>query len=355
MTASVIENVAIIGSGPAAWTAAIYAARANLNPILFEGEPVGVDIPGGQLMTTTDIENYSGFPEPISGPELMERMKAQAMRYGVRVVSELIVKVDLQVRPFRLKPHYGDEIAAHTIIVATGAKAKWLELPNELRLAQSGGGVSACAVCDGALPAFRNKVLAVVGGGDTAMEEATYLTKFAKEVAIIHRRDAFRASKVMANRVLSHPKISIHWNKQVDDVLGDDSIEGVRLVDTVTGERSDLPVGGLFVAIGHEPNTKFLEGQLDLTPHGYIKVAPWRTATSVTGVFAAGDVIDDYYRQAITSAGTGCMAALEAERWLAHHHVPGAESPVMDTSETLLTASEGRPAAAGTGSQGYAP
>jgi thioredoxin reductase (NADPH) len=353
MTTPATENVVIIGSGPAAWTAAIYAGRANLDPLLFEGEPVGAEIPGGQLMLTTDIENYPGFPEPLSGPELMDRMKAQALRYGVRVVSERVVKADLRARPFRLKPSYGDPVETHTVIVATGAKAKWLEVPNEMRLAQSGGGVSACAVCDGALPAFRNKVLAVVGGGDTAMEEAMYLTKFAAEVVVIHRRDSFRASKVMANRVLAHPKVRVLWNKQVVDVLGDGAIEGLRLADTVTDEPSELKVGGLFVAIGHEPNTKFLEGQLELTPHGYIKVAPWRTATSVTGVFAAGDVIDDYYRQAVTSAGTGCMAALEAERWLAHHHVPGAESPVLDTSETLVAANESARGAAATGNGGF--
>jgi thioredoxin reductase (NADPH) len=336
------ETIAIIGSGPAAWTAAIYAARANLNPVVFEGEPVGTDVPGGQLMNTTDIENYPGFPEPVTGPELMERLKAQAVRYGTRVVSELIASVDFGTHPFRLKPNYSEEIAALTVVVATGAKAKWLELPNELRLAQSGGGVSACAVCDGALPFYRNRVLGVVGGGDTAMEEAMYLTKFASEVVIMHRRDAFRASKVMANRVLTHPKIRVEWNTRVADVVGGDIISGVVLEDTVTGARRELELGGLFVAIGHEPNTKFLDGQLELTPHGYIKVAPWRTSTNVPGVFAAGDVIDDYYRQAITSAGTGCMAALEAERWLAHHGI--GESPVLETAEAPIAASPDEPA-----------
>ena len=331
------ERLVVVGSGPAAWTAAIYAARAQLHPIVFEGEPVGTDIPGGQLMNTTDIENFPGFPEPVTGPELMEKLKAQAERYGTRVVSELVASVDFSSRPFRLKPNYSEEIEALTVIVATGAKAKWLELPNEMRLAQTGGGVSACAVCDGALPHFRNRVLGVVGGGDTAMEEAMYLTKFASEVVIIHRRDAFRASKVMANRVLSHPKIRVEWNTRVADVLGDDVITGVVLEDMRTGERRELSLGGLFVAIGHEPNTKFLGGQLDLTPHGYVKVQPWRTETSVAGVFAAGDVIDDYYRQAITSAGTGCMAALEAERWLAHHGI--GESPVLETAEGPVPAS----------------
>jgi thioredoxin reductase (NADPH) len=335
------HELVIIGSGPAAWTAAIYAGRANLNPVLYEGEPVGIDLPGGQLMLTTDIENFPGFPEPISGPALMDRMKEQALRYGVRVESELIVEADLSQRPFLLKPNYGAPIRAHAVILATGAKAKWIGLENELRLAQIGGGVSACAVCDGALPHFRNKVLAVVGGGDTAMEEATYLTKFASEVLVIHRRDSFRASKAMASRVLNHPKIRVLWNTQVVDVLGDDVIEGVRLKDTVTGDERDLAVGGLFVAIGHEPNTGFLKGQLETTPHGYVVTTPGRTATSVPGVFAAGDVIDDYYRQAITSAGTGCMAALEAERYLAHHGI--GESPVVETSETVVCAADAAP------------
>jgi thioredoxin reductase (NADPH) len=326
-----VENAVIIGSGPAAWTAAVYAARANLNPLVFEGEPVGTEIPGGQLMLTTDIENFPGFPEGITGPELMDRMKAQALRYDTRVISELITSIDLGQFPFTLYPSYGEPVRALTVIVATGAKAKWIGLDNEMRLAMNGGGVSACAVCDGALPFYRNKVLAVVGGGDTAMEESLYLTKYASEVVIIHRRDKFRASKVMADRVLGHKKVRVIWNTQLTDIVGDDEIKSLKLKNTVTGEESELDVGGLFIAIGHEPNTKFLNGQLDLTPHGYIKVAPWRTATSVNGVFAAGDVIDDYYRQAISSAGTGCMAALEAERWLAHQGI--GESPILETAE----------------------
>jgi thioredoxin reductase (NADPH) len=334
MSATRPENIVIIGSGPAAWTAAIYAARANLNPIVFEGEPVGTELPGGQLMLTTDIENFPGFPEAVSGPELMDRMKAQAVHHGTRVVSELVQSVDFTQRPFRVVPNYSAPITAHTVIVATGAAAKWIGLDNELRLAQAGGGVSACAVCDGAMPFYRNKRLAVVGGGDTAMEEAMYLTKFASEVVVIHRRDSFRASKVMASRVMSHPKVKVIWNARVIDVLGDDFITGLRLEDMVTGASSSLEVGGLFVAIGHTPNTKFLGGQVETTEHGYIKVAPWRTATSIDGIFAAGDVIDDYYRQAITSAGTGCMAALEAERWLAHHGI--GESPVVENAETTV-------------------
>jgi thioredoxin reductase (NADPH) len=319
MSASTLENVVIIGSGPAAWTAAIYAARANLNPLVFEGEPVGTELPGGQLMLTTDVENFPGFPEALSGPELMERIKAQAVHHGTRVVSELVKQVDFSQRPFTITPNYAGPVLAHTVIVATGAAAKWIGLESEMRLAQIGGGVSACAVCDGAMPFYRNKRLAVVGGGDTAMEEAMYLTKFASEVVIIHRRDSFRASKVMANRVLNHPKVRVLWNSRVSEVLGSDFITGLKIENAVTGEASEIEVGGLFVAIGHTSNTTFLGGQLDVTEHGYIKVSAWRTATNVDGVFAAGDVIDDYYRQAITSAGTGCMAALEAERWLAHH------------------------------------
>jgi thioredoxin reductase (NADPH) len=334
MTESRPENIVIIGSGPAAWTAAVYAARANLRPVVFEGEPVGTELPGGQLMLTTEIENFPGFPEPITGPDLMANMKAQAVRYGTRVVQELVKSVNLSVRPFVITPNWSAPITAHTIVVATGAAAKWIGLPDEIRLAQIGGGVSACAVCDGALPFYRSKVLGVVGGGDTAMEEAMYLTKFASEVVIIHRRDSFRASKVMANRVLSHPKIRVIWNATVTRVLGDDVITGVELTDTLTGATSHQELGGLFVAIGHAPNTGFLKGQLELTEHGYVKVESWRTSTNVPGVFAAGDVIDDYYRQAITSAGTGCMAALEAERWLSHLGI--GESPVLETAEAIV-------------------
>jgi thioredoxin reductase (NADPH) len=325
------ENIVIIGSGPAAWTAAIYAARAQLSPLVFEGEVQGTELPGGQLMLTTEIENFPGFPSPITGPDLMAAMREQAERYGTRIVSELVTDVDLSAHPFQVTSSYRGSVTARTLVIATGAKAKWIGLPNELRLAQSGGGVSACAVCDGALPHYRNKVLAVVGGGDTAMEEALYLTKFASKVIVIHRRDTFRASKVMAERLLGHAKVEVRWNTVVSDVIGDIEVESLQLTDTVSGGISSLDIGGLFVAIGHEPNTKFLDRQLDLTLHGYIKVAPWRTATSVHGVFAAGDVIDDYYRQAITSAGTGCMAALEAERWLAHHGM--GESPILETAE----------------------
>ncbi|HSJ14191.1 MAG TPA: thioredoxin-disulfide reductase [Longimicrobiales bacterium] len=328
-----LEQVVIIGSGPAAWTAAIYAARANLEPIVYEGEPSREMIPGGQLMWTTDIENYPGFPESVGGQDLMDRMKAQALRFGTRAEMENIVSVEFGRRPFVLQPTYGDAFEARAVIVATGARANWLGLPNEERLARTGGGVSACAVCDGALPAFRNQVLAVVGGGDSAMEEATYLSKYAREVLLIHRRDEFRASKVMVERALSNPKIRVEWNTQVVEVLGDGFVTGLRVRDTGTGAERELAVGGLFVAIGHTPNTEFVRGQVELHPSGYIKVVPGRTCTSVDGVFAAGDAADDYYRQAVTAAGTGCMAALEAERWLAHQGVAEAVSPVLETAE----------------------
>jgi thioredoxin reductase (NADPH) len=290
------ETLAIIGSGPAAWTAAIYAARANLDPVVYEGEPSREMIPGGQLMWTTDIDNFPGFHEGVDGQGLMERMKAQAVRFGTRVVSENIASVDFSQRPFTLRPSWSEPVQAQAVIVATGARAIWLDVPNESRLAQSGGGVSACAVCDGALPFFRNKVLAVVGGGDSAMEEATYLTKFAQQVVIIHRRDSFRASKVMAERALNHPKIRVEWNSEVTAVVGEDEITGIIVRDTISGEERTLEVGGLFVAIGHTPNTAFLDGQIATTPKGYIQTpVSWRTETNVEGVFAAGDVIDEYY------------------------------------------------------------
>jgi len=312
------ETVVIIGSGPAGWTAAIYAARANLEPLVFEGAGSRTMIPGGQLMFTTEVENFPGFKDGITGQDLMMEMRAQAQRFGTRILMEDIVEVDFSVRPFYLKSSRGTEVRAESVIVATGANAKWMGVPNEERLAHSGGGVSACAVCDGALPHFRNQVLAVVGGGDSAMEDALYLTKFAREVVIIHRRNQLRASKIMQERALSNEKIRVEWNKVVTEVLGDDVITGLRLRDTVTGEESELEVGGLFVAIGHSPNTEFLQGHVQLKDNGYVATpVPWRTATSVPGVYAAGDVMDDYYRQAVTAAGTGCMAALEAERWLA--------------------------------------
>ncbi|MGH7482491.1 MAG: thioredoxin-disulfide reductase [Longimicrobiales bacterium] len=330
------ETLVIIGSGPAGWTAALYAARADLRPLVFEGEPGRTMLPGGQLMMTTDVEYYPGFPDGLTGPELMERMKDQAVRFGARTTSETIVALDASTHPFVLTPSYGDPVKALSVIVATGANAKWLGVPNEERLAQGGGGVSACAVCDAALPGYRNRVLAVVGGGDTAMEEALYCTKFASEVLVIHRRDELRASPIMAQRAREHPKIRFLWNTVVREVLGYEHITGLKLEDTQTGKRTDIEVGGLFVAIGHRPNTEFLRDVLELTPHGYVKTRPWRTATNVEGVFAAGDVMDDYYRQAVTAAGTGCMAALEAERWLAHHGL--GESPVLETAEAPVEA-----------------
>jgi thioredoxin reductase (NADPH) len=332
------ENLVIIGSGPAAWTAAIYAARANLNPVVYEGGISREMIPGGQLMWTTDIENFPGFAEPVGGQELMDRMRTQAQRFGTRVVSDDIVRVDFSGHPFHLVTSSGDVAMAWAVIIATGARANWLGLHNEERLARSGGGVSACAVCDGALPAFRGRRLVVAGGGDSAMEEATYLSKYASEVVIVHRRDAFRASKVMVNRALANPKIRVEWNSRIVEVVGEDFITGVVLEDTISGEQRELECGGLFVAIGHTPNTDFLRGHVALEASGYVTTpSPWRTVTSVPGVFAAGDVMDAYYRQAITAAGTGCMAALEAERWLAHHNVGDAEVPVLETVDAPST------------------
>ena len=318
------EKVVIIGSGPAGWTAAIYAARANMEPLVFEGAASRTMIPGGQLMFTTDVENYPGFPEGITGQEMMMAFRAQAERFGTRIVTEDIVQVDFDAEPRRLTASGGTVVEADTVIIATGANAKWLDVPGEEELARGGGGVSACAVCDGALPFFRDKRLAVVGGGDSAMEEALYLTNFASEVVIIHRRDEFRASPIMADRALSHPKIRVLWDTVVEEVVaaevgGFKEIGHLRLKNRRTEEESTLEVGGLFVAIGHDPNTAFLGGQIDLKENGYIQVPnPGRTETNVQGVFAAGDCTDDYYRQAVTAAGTGCMAALDAERWLAH-------------------------------------
>jgi thioredoxin reductase (NADPH) len=319
MTETMKERLVIVGSGPAGWTAAIYAARANLDPLVLEGQGSRTMIPGGQLMFTTDVENYPGFPEGVTGPEMMMGFKKQAERFGTRVFSEDVVEVDFGVYPRVLRTSGGKEIHADAVILATGANAKWMGLPNEERLARTGGGVSACAVCDGALPVFRDQVLAVVGGGDSAMEEALYLTNFAREVIVIHRRDELRASKIMGDRAKENPKIRFLWNSVVEEVLGQDAITGLRVKNVLSDEVHDVEVGGLFVAIGHQPNTDFLEGQVELEESGYVALTKgWRTETSVPGVFAAGDVMDDYYRQAVTAAGTGCMAALEAERWLAH-------------------------------------
>lgn len=310
MSNSLHTNVAIIGSGAAGYTAAIYAARANLSPVIIQGSQ-----PGGQLTITTDVENFPGFENGILGPELMETMGKQAERFGTKMVYDMVVKVDLHATPKVLQLESGDTITADSVIVATGATAKLLGLPSESEL--MGYGVSACATCDGFF--FGGKKIAVVGGGDSAMEEANFLTKFASEVTLIHRRDEFRASKIMVDRTLANPKVKVLYNKGVDEVLGskDGGVTGLRLRDTVTGEVSDFATEGLFLAIGHVPNTQIFQGVLDLKESGYIKVTPGTTRTNVEGVFAAGDVADDSYRQAITAAGSGCMAALDAERWLA--------------------------------------
>ena len=322
------EQVVIIGSGPAGWTAAIYAARAQLSPLVIEGAGSRTMIPGGQLMFTTEVENYPGFPEGVTGIQMMTDFREQAVRFDTRVITEDVAEVDFSVRPFLLKTSGGTEIESDAVIIATGANANWIGLDNEERLAQSGGGVSACAVCDGALPHFRNQVIAIVGGGDSAMEDALYMAKFAKEVVVVHRREELRASKIMQERAFAEEKIRFEWNQTVVDVLGDDVITAVRLRNSVTDEERELEVGGLFVAIGHDPNTAFLNGQVALKDNGFVETPiSWRTTTSVPGVFAAGDVMDDFFKQAVTAAGTGCMAALEAERWLSHG---GAESATVD-------------------------
>ncbi|MFG0256494.1 MAG: thioredoxin-disulfide reductase [Phycisphaerales bacterium JB043] len=315
-----MEQLVIIGSGPAGWTAAIYAARANLDPVVYTGVPKqdpAPILPGGQLMLTTDVENYPGFPEGVAGPEMMDKFQTQAERFGTRVIMEDIESCDFSSRPFRLTTSEDQVVEAASVIIATGATANWLGLENEMRLATSGGGVSACAVCDGALPIFRDQPLAVVGGGDTAMEEAMYLTKFASRVFVIHRRDELRASKAMQERFLKQPNAEVLWNKVVVDVLGEDAITGVELEDTKTGERSTLDVRGLFVAIGHTPATGFLrDSGLEFDDSGYIILPGRSSRTNIEGVFAAGDVADSEYRQAVTAAGMGCQAAIDAERWL---------------------------------------
>lgn len=344
------EHVVIIGSGPAGWSAAIYASRASLQPVVFEGTIQPDMIPLGQLAFTTEVENYPGFPAgnirafvesavaadrhynlppppkghethyAIQGVELVELIKQQAINFGTRVIGEDVVDIDVSRRPFVIRSSEGRTVEAHSVIIATGARANYIGLPSENAFKNKG--VSACAVCDGALPGFRNKPLAVVGGGDSAVEEATYLTKFASVVYLIHRRDQLRASKIMAQRALSNPKIQPVWNSVVEECVGENWLRALRLRNTVDGSINELPVSGMFVAIGHTPNTGFLNGKLEMNDKGYLKLAkPFRTWTSVEGIFAAGDVADDYYRQAITSAGTGCMAALDAERWLAEHGI----------------------------------
>ena len=351
------EKVVIIGSGPAAWTAAIYAARATLEPLVFQGNPyddknrLNGTLPLGQLALTTEVENFPSWPagdtrqylktalkeedpdfpywvsadkpQPthgINGPELVALMRQQARNFGTRIESKDVVKVDLQKKPFTITTHDGETVEALTLIIATGARANYLGLPSEDRFKNKG--VSACAVCDGFLPRFREKPIVVVGGGDSAVEEASYLTKFASKVHLFVRRDKLRASKIMADRALANTKIDILWHHEVDEVLGDDKqgVTAIRAFNNQTGKKNELSAAGLFLAIGHTPNTGFLGGQLETTPQGYLKwTTLGRTYTSVEGVFAAGDVADDYYKQAISAAGTGCMAALDAERYLGHH------------------------------------
>ena len=308
-----MQNVVIIGSGPAAHTAAIYSARAQLKPLVFEGMMAGGVAAGGQLTTTTDVENYPGFPDGIQGPELMLKMRAQSVKCGAVIKTVTVDKVDLSSRPFKV--FAGKEtVETKSIIISTGATAKRLGIAGEEKLWQKG--ISACAVCDGALPFFRNKVLVVIGGGDTAVEESAYLTKYASKVIVLVRRDVLRASKVMQERLTSNEKIQIMWNTQAVEVLGDNVVAQIKVVNNKTSEESLIDAGGLFYAIGHQPNTAFLEGQINLDDSGYIVTKPGTTHTNVEGVFACGDVQDKIYRQAITAAGTGCMAALEAERFL---------------------------------------
>jgi thioredoxin reductase (NADPH) len=305
------ERLVIIGSGPAGYTAAVYAARAMLDPLMLSGFE-----PGGQLMITTDVENYPGFAAPIQGPWLMEQMRAQAAHVGARIEGEYVTRLDLSRRPFHIECDSGRALTADAVILATGAKAKWLELPSEQ--AFKGYGVSACATCDGFF--FRGKNVVVIGGGNSAVEEALYLSNIAAHVTVIHRRDSFRAEKILQDRLLQRPNVKVKWNCVVEEILGGGEplgVNGVRVHNARTGSHEDIPADGVFVAIGHAPASELVRGQLTLKPNGYVQTAPGSTATSVDGVFAAGDVADDVFRQAVTAAGLGCMAALEAERWLA--------------------------------------
>ncbi len=307
-------RVLIVGAGPAGYTAAIYAARANLMPIMVAGLQ-----PGGQLMITTDVENYPGFATGIQGPELMGRMAEQAEHVGTRIIQDMIVSVDFTRRPFRATGDSGDVYEADSVIIATGAQARWLGLHNEARL--QGFGVSACATCDGFF--FRGRDVAVIGGGNTAVEEALHLTHHADRVTVIHRRGSFRAEKILQSRLFANPKVDVIWNATVEDILGDASVEGLRIRDVATGRDRTLPVSGVFIAIGHTPTTAAFRGQVALDDEGYVVTAPGTTRTSVPGVFAAGDVQDKIWRQAVTAAGTGCMAALEAEKWLSEQESSG--------------------------------
>jgi thioredoxin reductase (NADPH) len=331
------KDVVIIGSGPAGLTAAIYTARANLKPLLVDApaDAAKQTTPGGQLMITTDVENYPGFAEGIEGPELMEEFRKQAERFGTEFLETWITEVDLSERPFVLYTN-GPTIITQTLIIASGASAKWLGIPGEAKVPDGfgGHGVSACATCDGPLPAFRNKTLIVVGGGDTAMEEATFLTRYAAKVYVVHRRDKLRASKIMQEKAFRNEKISFIWNSAVEEILGTsaEGVTGVRLRDLLTGEQRVFPCAGVFVAIGHKPNTELFKGQLEMDAVGYLKTSGHSTATNIPGVFACGDVQDSIYRQAVTAAGTGCMSALDAERFLDHLPVemPSGEEITVD-------------------------
>ena len=324
MTQARTVRVAIIGSGPAGWTAAIYAARASLNPVVIAGIQ-----PGGQLTITTDVENYPGFAETIQGPWLMEQMQAQALHVGTEVIHDIVVSADLSQRPFRLKLDGGEEILAETVIISTGAQAKWLGLESEA--AYQGFGVSACATCDGFF--YRGKNVVVVGGGNTAVEEALFLTNFAAKVTVVHRRDEFRAEKILQDRLFAHPKIEVIWNVAVEEILGvvdgvARNVTGVRLKNVQDGSTQEIPADGVFIAIGHAPASDLFKGQLETNSGGYIRVKPGTAQTAIEGVWAAGDVTDDVYRQAVTAAGMGCMAALEASRFLAEEDHAKANHPI---------------------------
>ena len=335
MSDPTVENLVIIGSGPAGYTAAIYAGRANLKPLVFEGYQMG-GIPGGQLMTTTEVENFPGFPEGITGPQLMDRMKAQALRWGAQLITEDVIAVDLSQRPFIVRSE-NREVRAHSLVIATGATAKRLHLPSEAQYWNAG--ISACAICDGATPIFKNVELAVIGGGDTAAEESLYLTKYGSNVHLLIRSDKMRASKAMQDRVLNHPKITIHWQTEAVDVYGESGfLRGLKIKNNLTGETGTLEARGLFYAIGHTPNTQIFQGQIELDETGYLVVKPGSVETSVEGVYAAGDVQDREFRQGITAAGTGCMAAMLAERWLSaqglaqeFHQSPESENYTEET------------------------
>ncbi|HAF80566.1 MAG TPA: thioredoxin-disulfide reductase [Brevundimonas sp.] len=324
MTQARTVRVAIIGSGPAGWTAAIYAARASLNPVVIAGLQ-----PGGQLTITTDVENYPGFAETIQGPWLMEQMQAQALHVGTEVIHDIVVSADLSQRPFRLKLDGGDEILAETVIISTGAQAKWLGLESEA--AYQGFGVSACATCDGFF--YRGKNVVVVGGGNTAVEEALFLTNFAAKVTVVHRRDEFRAEKILQDRLFAHPKVEVIWNVAVEEILGvvdgvARNVTSVRLKNVQDGSTQEIPADGVFIAIGHAPSSELFKGQLETNSGGYIRVKPGTAQTAIEGVWAAGDVTDDVYRQAVTAAGMGCMAALEASRFLAEEDHAKANHPI---------------------------